>query len=183
MSDYFYLCGNCGEITEAKRWGMFHYTEGGYRRPPEPNESDPVLECPVCFYEFTDDDSGPPMYDGHSREECERQRQALLDEAFEEYGFDWGESWTAVRADLAAGKIVKWEPLHGTYTGAPVSERVRIVGDHPHRGKTGTVRDDLPMRLGMWQVELDPGPGIGGPRGCFADPENLWPLARGEDPR
>jgi hypothetical protein len=33
--------------------------------------------------------------------------------------------------------------------------RVRIVGDHPHRGASGTVRDDLPQAHGMWKVELD----------------------------
>ena len=36
--------------------------------------------------------------------------------------------------------------------------RVRIVGDHPHRGESGTVRDDKPMRFGMWEVDLDPVP-------------------------
>lgn len=118
VSDYFYLCGNCGEITDADSWGMFHYTEDGDRRPPEPDETDPVLECPVCWYEFTDDDSGPPMYDG-TRASCAQQRQDLLNEAFEPHGYDWGEDWTAVRAKLAAGQIVKWEPLHGAYTGRP----------------------------------------------------------------
>lgn len=58
--------------------------------------------------------------------------------------------------------------------------RVRIVGNHPHRGETGTVRDDLPMKLGMWQVDLDPGGSHAG--GCFVGPENLRPLPRDEDP-
>lgn len=60
------------------------------------------------------------------------------------------------------------------------SARVRIVGDHPHRGASGTVRDDLPMRLGMWQVDLDPG--NRGADGCFAGPENLRSLDPDEDP-
>lgn len=56
--------------------------------------------------------------------------------------------------------------------------RVRIIGDHPHRGESGTVRDDLPMRLGMWEVDLD-GSYVGG---CFAGQENLRPLRPEEDP-
>jgi hypothetical protein len=60
--------------------------------------------------------------------------------------------------------------------------RVRIVGDHPHRGESGTVRDDKPMRFGMWEIDLDPGPGIGGASGCFSGPENLRPLPADEDP-
>lgn len=57
-------------------------------------------------------------------------------------------------------------------------KRVRIVGDHPHRRETGTVRDDLPMRMGMWQIDLD-GAYAGG---CYAGEENLRLLPRDEDP-
>lgn len=58
--------------------------------------------------------------------------------------------------------------------------RVRIVGDHPHRGMAGTVRDDLPMKFGMWRVDLDPGSHA---EACFAGPENLRPLPTDEDRR
>lgn len=60
------------------------------------------------------------------------------------------------------------------------TKRIRIVGDHPHRGETGTVRDDLPMRMGMWQVDLDPNSSTAG---CFAELLNLRPLDSDEDPR
>jgi hypothetical protein len=60
------------------------------------------------------------------------------------------------------------------------SKRVRIVGDHPHRGESGTVRDDLPMKLGMWQVDLDDS--HIGATGCFAGPEHLRSLPAREDP-
>lgn len=58
-------------------------------------------------------------------------------------------------------------------------ERVRIVGDHPHKGATGTVRDDLPMQFGMWQVDLDPGATVDG---CYVGQAQLRPLPREEDP-
>lgn len=58
--------------------------------------------------------------------------------------------------------------------------RVRIVGDHPHRGASGTVRDDKPMRLGMWEVDLDSDKH--GADGCYVEPENLRPLSPEEDP-
>lgn len=61
-------------------------------------------------------------------------------------------------------------------------KRVRVVGDHPHRGESGTVRDDMPMRFGMWQVELDM-PNSTMTEGCFVGPENLRALPAEEDPR
>lgn len=60
-------------------------------------------------------------------------------------------------------------------------KRVRIVGDHPHRGEPGTVRDDKPMVAGMWEIELD-SHNLGA-RGCYAAPEHLRPLSKEEDPR
>lgn len=59
---------------------------------------------------------------------------------------------------------------------ASQSKRVRLVGNHPHRGKTGTVQDDQPMKWGMWLIELDDG------GGCYAEPERLRPLPHDEDP-
>lgn len=58
-------------------------------------------------------------------------------------------------------------------------KRIRIIGDHPHRGETGTVRDDLAQHFGMWQIDLDPG---GTTNGCFADQANLRLLRVDEDP-
>jgi hypothetical protein len=58
-------------------------------------------------------------------------------------------------------------------------KRVRIVGDHPHRGHTGTVRDDLPTVADMWRVDLDPGAVA---EGCYAGQPNLRPLPAQEDP-
>lgn len=56
--------------------------------------------------------------------------------------------------------------------------RVRIIGDHPHKGAAGVVRDDLPMKFGMWQVDLDSGSYA---NGCYAGPENLRALPIDED--
>lgn len=61
------------------------------------------------------------------------------------------------------------------------SKRVRIVGDHPHRGETGTVLDHKPKAAGMWEIELD-SHNLGA-RGCYALPEDLAPLPAREDPR
>jgi hypothetical protein len=60
-----------------------------------------------------------------------------------------------------------------------MTARVRIIGDHPHRGASGTVRDDLPMVQGMWRVDLDDS----WTGGCFAAPENVRALPPEEDPR
>jgi hypothetical protein len=61
---------------------------------------------------------------------------------------------------------------------ADPKKRVRIVGDHPHRGATGTVRDDLPMRFGMWHIDLDDHTYA---EACFAGPRNLRTLPPDED--
>lgn len=55
--------------------------------------------------------------------------------------------------------------------------RVRLVGNHPHRGAAGTVRDDLPRAMGMWVIELDDSH----TERCYAGPEHLRPLPRDED--
>jgi hypothetical protein len=60
----------------------------------------------------------------------------------------------------------------------PTPERVRIVGDHPHRGATGTTNPDRLVQ-GMVLIELDDKRLAGA---CFADPANLWPLLPDEDP-
>lgn len=61
------------------------------------------------------------------------------------------------------------------------TRRVRLVGAHPHRGATGTVRADLPMLLGMWKVELD-GDNRVGATACYAGPDHLIYLDHSEDP-
>lgn len=58
------------------------------------------------------------------------------------------------------------------------SKRVRIVGDHPHRGASGTVRDELPMLEGMWRVDLD----NSHTDSCYAAPKNIRALPASEDP-
>ena len=57
--------------------------------------------------------------------------------------------------------------------------RVLIVGStHPHKGRTGTVVG-TGIHLGaseMVQVDLDT-PGIGGATSCYAEPQDLIPVA------
>jgi hypothetical protein len=56
-------------------------------------------------------------------------------------------------------------------------QRVLIVGDHPHRGEAGTIRDDLPTLHGMWLIDLDPKAMT-----CYAGRAHLRPLAPSEGP-
>lgn len=102
--DYCYLCCNCGEITKVDSWAFFQYTETGRRRKNRKNETDPVAECPVCWYEHIDGNYGPGVYDG-TQEHCEKERAALLSE---KHG-SWAADWAEVKADVAAGKIVPSE--------------------------------------------------------------------------
>lgn len=66
-----------------------------------------------------------------------------------------------------------------------MSERVRIVGSHPHRGASGTVMVDEAIRFKdggpvMFRVALDQGDYPG--QECFAEEENLRDLPPDEDP-
>jgi hypothetical protein len=69
-----------------------------------------------------------------------------------------------------------------TDNGYPKRRRVRIVGDHPHRGESGTLTiDPAELRQGCcrWnstRVEH-------GADGCYVRPGDFRPLARSEDPR
>lgn len=60
-------------------------------------------------------------------------------------------------------------------------DRVKIIGDHPHRGAVGTlVAVKSVCGAPMAEIEFDqPHLGI---EGCFADKENLRLLPRDEDP-
>lgn len=67
-----------------------------------------------------------------------------------------------------------------------VGDRIRIVGDHPHKGETGTVASMeapslsglMPNLRGLIRIHLDDDDG-----GCYASLMNLRYLAKNEDPR
>lgn len=66
-----------------------------------------------------------------------------------------------------------------------VGRRVKLVGDHPHRGNSGTISED-PKRLPgaglMAKVKLDYVEGIGGVDECYAAADQLRPLPKDEEP-
>lgn len=60
-------------------------------------------------------------------------------------------------------------------------QRVRIVGDHPHIGKSGTVTGSKMVGGGpMLLIDLDHGDYSG--QRCYADRRNVRSLHRDEDP-
>ena len=59
-----------------------------------------------------------------------------------------------------------------------MSYRVRIIGEHPHKGESGTVHGS-PVN-GMIKVQLDHCPH--GVEECYADASEVRPLPRAEDP-
>lgn len=66
-----------------------------------------------------------------------------------------------------------------------MSERVKVVGNHPHRGATGTVVQSGAIRMKdggdvMFRVALDQGDHSG--QECFAEEEYLRDLPPEEDP-
>ena len=60
------------------------------------------------------------------------------------------------------------------------TRRVRIVGDHPHRGESGTLTVDAGlMRAGMLPVKLDAC--AHGTDACYVAPEHIRDLPADED--
>jgi hypothetical protein len=66
-----------------------------------------------------------------------------------------------------------------------VSERVRIIGDHPWRGVTGTATVERNLGLAGWMVviETDANQGLDVPDEVFADRDQLRALPKDEDPK
>ncbi len=61
------------------------------------------------------------------------------------------------------------------------TKRVRIVGNHPHKGETGSINPKGEATMfGMLLVDLDDCPHW--VEACYASPENLRPLPASEDP-
>jgi hypothetical protein len=59
---------------------------------------------------------------------------------------------------------------------------MRIVGDHPHRGESGTILEGSAVRVAgffMFKVWLDDTTTA---EACYAEPRQLRPLPRDEDP-
>jgi DNA-directed RNA polymerase subunit RPC12/RpoP len=89
--DYSYLCGNCGKITLAGSWeALVRDDEGEYLIPAPDGWMDPVIRCPACSFDHTDDDSGPGVWDG-TRLEVHRIRRDLL---AEKDGV-WADAWAS----------------------------------------------------------------------------------------
>lgn len=74
--DYWYLCFNCGFITEFEKWEMLKWDEEHLNLIPSPEgEDDPICRCPVCKWDHIDDDSNPGIMDGTHGSLCvERER-------------------------------------------------------------------------------------------------------------
>lgn len=92
MSDaYCYLCFNCGFITPALKWYLWHWDEEGNNEiEAEPGYQDPTCRCPVCSFDHRDDDSGPGIMDG--------QRTTLMVERERAQG-EWGDLWKEVEQE------------------------------------------------------------------------------------
>jgi hypothetical protein len=80
---YLYLCCGCGEISPASAFTPLKWDEEHEHLVPiEPGDTDPILRCPRCDWEHTDDDANPGLYDG-DRDLVEQLRQHLVDGGWE----------------------------------------------------------------------------------------------------
>lgn len=74
--DYWYLCCNCGGVAPADYFEALRWDDEGELVPAPDGWEDPILRCPVCRWEHTDDDSNPGLYDG-TFDEMQKQRAEL----------------------------------------------------------------------------------------------------------
>jgi hypothetical protein len=70
------LCGNCGTISPDD-WDAFTRDDQGELTPATTNDHDPIIRCPTCRYDHTDDDADPDVWAG-TRAEMERERARLV---------------------------------------------------------------------------------------------------------
>jgi hypothetical protein len=71
-----YLCGHCGTISPDD-WEAFTRDDQGGLTPAITDDHDPIIRCPTCRYDHTDDDADHGVWGG-SRAEMERERARLL---------------------------------------------------------------------------------------------------------
>lgn len=91
-----YLCFNCGGIAPQDDFAMLKWDDDGDLVPIESGDYDPILRCPVCQWNHTDDDSNPGLGDGDgrgTREACEAERVEAL--------ADFGDAWADAQASEA----------------------------------------------------------------------------------
>lgn len=72
------LCGCCGTITPESEWTAWMLDDETDELVPATDQTDPILRCPICSHDFTDDDAGPCLWMG-SRREMEAERDAYLE--------------------------------------------------------------------------------------------------------
>lgn len=85
MPDEYYLCFNCGFITEAHKWKMVVWDEvSGSLIEAPPGYEDPISQCPVCEWDHIDDPGNPGFMNGPASVLTVERQKALA---------DWGERW------------------------------------------------------------------------------------------
>ena len=87
--DHFNLCGNCGGIAHVSKWTALCLDEAtGERVPYTGTDEAPWLRCPHCKFDHDDDDAGPGLWAGTSKEML-TERRSLLAEADSDWAAEW----------------------------------------------------------------------------------------------
>ena len=90
-----YLCGNCGTIS-ADDWEAFKRDDEGELTAATTGDHDPVIRCPTCRYDHTDDDADPGVWGG-TLAEMERERARLVRDR-PHYSDEWSQVLAAEAA-------------------------------------------------------------------------------------
>jgi hypothetical protein len=134
--DYFYLCWNCGSITPFAQWQMLCYSEEFDRLVlAPPGYEDPVLRCPTCRWDHTDDDANPGISDGRSVIALEDERKAAMAE--------WGEHWCLTLETLIKDRRAVVEEQT-----TPINVRDQIVD------KIRAVAEELDVQPELWLQQV-----------------------------
>lgn len=72
------LCGCCGTITPDSEWSAWVRDDETDELVPAGGQTDPILRCPICKHDFTDDDAGPLLWRG-TRREMVNERASYVD--------------------------------------------------------------------------------------------------------
>lgn len=103
IDDRFTLCGNCGTILHDDAFEYLkHEEDGDHLVPVEPGDMDPIVHCPVCRFEHSDDDSGPGMWGGSFVTMNTERAQCLRDTGIHDY--DYTGDWRDVLIEASVGE-------------------------------------------------------------------------------
>jgi hypothetical protein len=86
MIDSSALCGNCGNVSPYADFRGMQFDDETGDLVLSDSDDPSAVQCPICKYEHTDDDSGPGLWEGTAMEMMRTRRELAADPV-------WADLW------------------------------------------------------------------------------------------